>query len=282
VRGTGEVENFPDSTVTKDIAGDPVSEVGACSIDAHPTQAPVEHAGSACFRCDHRNHDDAAMATPVLVKAYPITTTTPVVVMRRSYTQPKENLPPISSFAFADILRAADSKDFQQALDGIAEICAKNRMSLSDEHSSHLPPLGEITSANASSMLARPQLLRPGMRRALTSVPEGSSGSSEGSRGSKKRGSGLFGLRKSQDPPAEASPMPKRMRIGSLSRSMTSTTTTALASSVEFPRNDQDFASNVPTGNRVPTGQEGATRRTSIAATSLQRLLQQTSHDNNG
>lgn len=220
------------------------------------------------------------MAVPVLVKAYPTTAAATSTVMRRAYSQPKENLPPISSYAFTDILRAADSKDFQHALDGIAEICAKNRMSLSDEYSSHLPPTGEITSANASSTLERPSMLRPGMRRALTSVPEASSGSSEGSRASKKRGSGLFGMRRPQEQPVQASPMPKRMRIGSLSRSMTSHSTTAMASSVEFPRNGHDVSQNLPSRRQDPAQRED--QHSSVAATSLQRLLQQTSDGNNG
>ena len=219
------------------------------------------------------------MATPVLVKAYSTPAATPLV-MRRSHTKPKETLPPISSYAFADILRAADSKDFQQALDGIAEICAKNRMSLSDEYASHMPPVGDITTSNTSSTLARPQILRPGMRRALTSVPEGSSGSSEGSRGSKKRGSGLFGLRKPQEQPAQATPMPKRMRIGSLGRSITSSSTTAMASNVEFPREEGRITPLVPRGTFDATG--GSTQQSNTAATSLQRLLRHASHDGNG
>lgn len=221
------------------------------------------------------------MATPVLVKSYQIPPETPSI-MRRSYTQPKETLPPISSFAFADILRNADSKDFQQALDGIAEICAKNRMSLSDEYASHMPPVGDITSTNASATLARPQTLRPGMRRALTSVPEASSGSSEGSRGSKKRGSTFFGLKKPQEQPAQATPMPKRMRIGSLGRSMTSSTTTAVASGVEFPGEGGRITPLVPRRTFDSPGQYDTAQQSNNATTSLQRLLQRTSQDTNG
>ena len=220
------------------------------------------------------------MATPVLVKAY--TSTAVPFSMLRQHTSPQESLPPISSYAFADILRAADSKDFQEALDGIAEICAKSRLSLSDEYSSHLPPLGEITAANANSTSARPQVLRPGMRRALTSVPEGSSGSSEGSRGSKRRSGGLFGLRKPRQQEVQATPMPKRMRIGSLGKSITSSSTTAMASSVEFPGDGQELAQNetaATAGDHIP---EGTSRKPSVAATSLQRLLQQAPYSNDG
>ena len=220
------------------------------------------------------------MATPVLVKAY--TSTAAPFGMLRHHTVPKETLPPISSYAFADILRAADSKDFQVALDGIAEICAKSRLSLSDEYSSHLPPLGEITAANASSTLTRPQVLRPGMRRALTSVPEGSSGSSEGSRGSKRRSGGLFGLRKPREQEVQATPMPKRMRIGSLSRSITSSSTTAMASSVEFPGDEQKTTTDETAEASGPSVQECTSRKPSVATTSLQRLLQQTSHGDDG
>ncbi|RMX92002.1 hypothetical protein D0868_13658 [Hortaea werneckii] len=124
------------------------------------------------------------MTTPVLVKAYSGTTGNQSTVSsaRPAAVQP---LPPVSSYAFADILRSADCPEFQHAINGIAEICAKSRLSLADEYASHLPPLGEITAANSATM--RPHLMRSGMRRPLTSVPEASSGSSEGSGKAKKR-----------------------------------------------------------------------------------------------
>ena len=93
------------------------------------------------------------MAQPVLVRAY--TDSRPATATGLDNAGRAQALPPISSFAFADILRSADCADFQVAIDGIAEICAKNRMSLADEYASHLPPLGEITATTSSNM--RPQ-----------------------------------------------------------------------------------------------------------------------------
>lgn len=159
------------------------------------------------------------MTAPVLVRAY--------TSGRRSSNDPQgagiQALPPISAYAFADILRSADSPEFQSAIDGIADICAKNRMSLADEYASHLPPLGEITDTTSAAI--RPQLLRPGMRRALTSVPEGSSGSSEGSHESSKKPRGIFNLRSRQP---EQVPSLRRILIGSMGRSITAESTTAV------------------------------------------------------
>ena len=162
-------------------------------------------------------------AAPVLVKAYSNERRGPLRLSHASMSA-AQALPPISSFAFADILRSADSPDFQQALDGIAEICAKNRMSLADEYASHLPPLGEIT---ASSTIAerRQQLLRPGARRALTSVPEASSSGSEGSRMGKKR-KRIFSF---QRPKEVQDKSLRQIRIGSMGRTVSVAALAALA-----------------------------------------------------
>lgn len=157
------------------------------------------------------------MATPLLVRTYDSGMPSPMSTPQRQ-TCSRTTLPPISSFTFAEILRSADNAEFQSAITGIAEICAKNRMSLADEYSSHLPPQGEITAAS------RPQLPRPGMRRALTSVPEASSSSSEGSARSGKRKGGLFFLPRRQN--VDAGPM-RTMRIGSMGRDVRVDSTTA-------------------------------------------------------
>lgn len=206
------------------------------------------------------------MAQPVLVKAY--TDSRPSTAAGPTNARRARALPPISAFAFADILRSADSPDFQGAIDGIAEICAKNRMSLADEYASHLPPLGEITAASSSSV--KPHLHRPsgGLRRALTSVPEGSSSSSEGSRKSKKRGS-IFSFRKQTI--QESKPM-RRMRIGSMGRTIPVGTTTALAaegwSQPEHTRNSSET-----TITAIPPQPASRARALSAAESSLQRLL---------
>lgn len=123
------------------------------------------------------------MSNPVLVRAYdPSPNDSPRnLCTPRNATSATAPLPPLSSFAFGDVLRQAQSQcpQLQQAIDGIAQIYAKNRLSLADEYSSHLPPVGVNSGV-------RSHLLRPGLRPALTSVPEGSSGSSGGSKGSRK------------------------------------------------------------------------------------------------
>lgn len=209
------------------------------------------------------------MAQPVLVRAYTgkgnsgSSSNVPFTRSNRA-----QALPPVSAYAFADILRSADGPELQTAIDGIAEIAAKNRMSLADEYASHLPPLGEITAATSSAM--RPHLLRPGggPRRALTSVPEASSGSSEGSRTSKKRGS-MFTFRKQQ---AQDSSKPmRRIRIGSMGRTVPIGTTTALAAEHRsLPAHTRSASESTVTGLPVTSPPQ---RTSSAAQSSLQRLL---------
>ncbi|OQO14132.1 hypothetical protein B0A48_01008 [Cryoendolithus antarcticus] len=122
-----------------------------------------------------------------------------------------------------------NSADFQEAIDGIAEICAKNRMSLAEEHTSHMPPVGEITGAANTVVVKRtPHAGRPNAKRALTIVPEGSSSGSERS----KKGSSMrifdFSARK------ETTTRPRAViRIGSMGRSVpvASTTSTSVITS---------------------------------------------------
>jgi hypothetical protein len=205
----------------------------------------------------------ATMASPVLVREYVNHHDSPA----RSRSGTTKALPPISSFAFADILRAADGPDFQSAIDGIAEICAKNRMSLADEYGSHLPPLGTITAASSGTV--RPQTTRPGMRRALTSVPEASSGSSEGSRQSKKKRRGLFSFKRQQE---EQTKSLRVIRISSMGRTVSIGGTTALATTLDLPdvRSADD---NVDKRAESTVAAAATVRRPSQAASSLQRLL---------
>lgn len=161
------------------------------------------------------------MNTPLLVRSYDTGSPSRSTVARQP--RARRILPPVASFTFAEILRSADSPDFQSAIDGIAEICAKNRMSLADEYASHLPPQGEITAA--SSLSSRPAH-RPAMRRPLTSVPEASSSGSEGSERSKKRRGSLFFFRPQR---ADAVRPSQSMRIGSMGRNASITSTTAMS-----------------------------------------------------
>lgn len=200
-------------------------------------------------------------AAPVLVREY----TNERMPLLRQRTTPTKSLPPVASFAFADILRAADGPSFQSAIDGIAEIAAKSRMSLADEYASHMPPLGTITAATPTAV--RTQLSRPGRRRALTSVPEASSGSSEGSRGSKKRRAGLFGFKRKEE---EQSKPSRLIRIGSMGRTISVAGTTALTTTPDSSvLSDANGLASVGTG----TIDASTARRPSLAATSLQRLL---------
>ena len=199
------------------------------------------------------------------MRSYAGSSTTSTAIYPARRRQRAQALPPISSYAFADILKAADCPDLQKALDGIAEICAKNRMSLADEYSSHLPPLGEITAASTTAP-SKPHLVRPGLRPALTSVPEGSSGSSEGSRKSKKRTRSLFGF--GWQKTVVSNPL-RKVRIGSMGRTIDVGTTTAVAEDIGAPSGDETDVSR-PEGNQVL----GRQRSDSAATISLQRLLE--------
>ncbi|KAF1991126.1 hypothetical protein K402DRAFT_409963 [Aulographum hederae CBS 113979] len=81
-------------------------------------------------------------------------------------------LPPLDAFTFDGILRAVDP-DINGAIDAIAEICARSKMSLADEYSAHLPPQGEISATPRMHPAYRVGVPEP----ALTSVPEASSSS---------------------------------------------------------------------------------------------------------
>ncbi|KAF7189230.1 hypothetical protein HII31_09383 [Pseudocercospora fuligena] len=209
------------------------------------------------------------MAQPVLVRAY--TNRKGFANRAPGRVEDAEALPPISSYAFADILRSVNgSKEFQNAIDGIAEIAAKNRMSLAEEYGSHMPPVGEITATGASAVRSQPH--RPVMRRrALTSVPEASSGSSEGSRKSPAKKGSIFRFRKQQK--QDCKPM-QRMRIGSMGRTIPVGTTVAMAVEVLLPA-DHTRASSETTiaAINLPPGSGHEQRSSSAAQSSLQRLL---------
>ena len=207
------------------------------------------------------------MNTPLLVRTYDNGRSSEPSTPRRRGAQ---SLPPVASFAFAEILRCSDTSEFQSAIDGIAVICAKNRMSLADEYASHLPPQGEITAA--SSAAARPHLHRPGMRTALTSVPEASSSSSEDSARSRKRKGSLFSWSRK----AEQSRPSRTMRIGSMGRQTSITSTTALTTG-------SDIDSGIFTARMPAAAANLALNRheRSTAACSLQDILNR-SHEPGG
>ncbi|KAF1969783.1 hypothetical protein BU23DRAFT_557401 [Bimuria novae-zelandiae CBS 107.79] len=124
-----------------------------------------------------------------------------------------ERLPSIEDFSFSAILRAVDP-EIRDAIDAIAEICARSRMSLADEYDAHLPPQGEITgagpgwAAGVGALVGRGRISRIGQgwaaaENTLTAVPEASSsserlaGETRGTPSSKKRSQSAYGSLKS-------------------------------------------------------------------------------------
>ncbi|KAF2106620.1 hypothetical protein BDV96DRAFT_590898 [Lophiotrema nucula] len=125
-----------------------------------------------------------------------------------------ERIPTVDDFSFSAILRAVDP-EIRDAIDAIAEICARSRLSLANEYDAHLPPQGEITgagpgwAAGMGSLVGRGRISRVGQgwtaaENTLTAVPEASSsserlaGESRGSlSGSKKRSQSAYGSLKS-------------------------------------------------------------------------------------
>ncbi|ORY19120.1 hypothetical protein BCR34DRAFT_595564 [Clohesyomyces aquaticus] len=96
-------------------------------------------------------------------------------------------LPSVDDFSFSAILRAVDP-EIRDAIDAIAEICARSRLSLADEYDAHLPPQGEITgsgsgwSSGMGALVGRGRATRVGQgwagaENTLTAVPEASSSS---------------------------------------------------------------------------------------------------------
>lgn len=108
-------------------------------------------------------------------------------VLSAGLARQNEQLPAIEDFSFSAILRAVDP-EIRGAIDAIAEICAKSRLSLADEYDAHLPPQGEITdtgpgwAASTGALAGRGRLSRIGQGwtaadNTLMAVPEASSSS---------------------------------------------------------------------------------------------------------
>ena len=123
-----------------------------------------------------------------------------------------EQLPSADEFSFSAILRAVDP-EIRDAIDAIAEICARSRMSLADEYDSHLPPQGEITGGGSAwatstgALAGRGRLNRisqgwTAADNTLMAVPEASSSSERlaqdgRAESSKKRSQSAYGSLKS-------------------------------------------------------------------------------------
>jgi hypothetical protein len=121
--------------------------------------------------------------------------------MSASSNSPPVKLPPVEAFAFDGILRAVEP-EIQSALDAIAEICARSRMSMADAHAHHMPPTAEImTVVPPPPQQQQQQLVGAGRVRhwglgirtsveRMTSVPEVSSSSGSASKASSVSGVG--------------------------------------------------------------------------------------------
>ncbi|KAI8933213.1 hypothetical protein NX059_009848 [Plenodomus lindquistii] len=123
-----------------------------------------------------------------------------------------EQLPSADDFSFSAILRAVDP-EIRDAIDAIAEICARSRLSMADEYDAHLPPQGEITSggpgwaASTGALAGRGRLNRVSQGwtaadNTLMAVPEASSSSERLAQESrsvsgKKRSQSAYGSLKS-------------------------------------------------------------------------------------
>ncbi|KAH9882434.1 hypothetical protein J1614_000670 [Plenodomus biglobosus] len=123
-----------------------------------------------------------------------------------------EQLPAADDFSFSAILRAVDP-EIRDAIDAIAEICARSRLSMADEYDAHLPPQGEITSggpgwaASTGALVGRGRLNRVSQGwtaadNTLMAVPEASSSSERLAQeskniSSKKRSQSAYGSLKS-------------------------------------------------------------------------------------
>lgn len=131
---------------------------------------------AAAMRRNHPTHNAPANGAPS-------PNTTPMTEVK---------LPPISDFSFDGILRAVEP-EIQDALDAIAEICARSRMSMANAHGAHMPPQGEITAPEQQQQPPRVRHWGLGIRtdvERMTSVPEVSSSSGSASKASSASGLG--------------------------------------------------------------------------------------------
>ncbi|KAF2842942.1 hypothetical protein M501DRAFT_985105 [Patellaria atrata CBS 101060] len=95
------------------------------------------------------------ITSPVLVRAYHPPAPSPRHRPQRSTSSSHgalpSSLPPLSAFSFANILQAV-SAEADPAIDAIADICARSRTSLANQHAAHLPPTGEIVGLGLASV----------------------------------------------------------------------------------------------------------------------------------
>lgn len=121
----------------------------------------------------------------------------PAAAAVRSAMAESSRIPPVDAFTFENILRAVEP-DIQPALNAIAEICSRSKLSLADEYAAHLPPQGEISASHHSTYPYRAGIgngtgtsatITGGQDKTLSVVPEASS-SSERLAGQQEHSSG--------------------------------------------------------------------------------------------
>ena len=95
-----------------------------------------------------RSDAHSPFTAPVTVVPAPPSTNTPEAMRntdkRASTSSPTTSPPDPAEFAFPTLLSSL-GPEADDAIDKIAEICGRSRMSLADSHGAHLPPLGGDT-----------------------------------------------------------------------------------------------------------------------------------------
>ncbi|MCJ1369824.1 hypothetical protein MMC20_001036 [Loxospora ochrophaea] len=133
----------------------PDSTSNAPQHDKYPHHEPdsARHASRAALRqlskSARRPRGSTTSTQPVLVRPYsgdmsPVSPRKPPPRKLSRRDLESIDLPPLSAFSFQDILASVDP-EIRGAIDNIAEICGRSKMSLANEYGSHLPPQGELS-----------------------------------------------------------------------------------------------------------------------------------------
>lgn len=166
------------------IADRPVQLTGSTANIAEPqVQIPFRHRAT-----KSTGSNTSITSQPVLVRTYSrierarTASADPSIGGVPQSMTASTNLPSVDAFSFDGILRAIEP-EINEAIDGIAEIYARSKLSLADEYGAHLPPQGEISTPRMRySGLA---IRTAGLERTLTTVTEASSSSEKLAGGSK-------------------------------------------------------------------------------------------------
>ena len=136
----------------------------ASSLEAQrrfpPASAKVPNLAhqAALRRSSIKKEDPASASTPESTssnKSGPVLVCKPLVKADMSKrSKPKVHsdsprMPPLESFSFQDIL-ASIGPEGDASIEAIAEICGRTKMSLAEEHASHLPPQSQLVAPGSS------------------------------------------------------------------------------------------------------------------------------------